>query len=108
MTAMNEKLFEIRQRRGELLARIVVQREQLAEAGAEWDAPLSLVDRGIAGVRYLRRHPLPVVVAMAFILIRRSSAAGLMWGAWRLWKGYRYFSSVTEKKIPPRAELDSL
>jgi YqjK-like protein len=105
---MNEKLFEIRQRRGELRARIAGQREQIAEAGAELDVPLSLVDKGIAGMRYLRRHPLPLAGAMAFILIRRSSAAGLLWGAWRLWKGYRYFSSISEKKMPSRAELDSL
>ncbi|MGB9094005.1 MAG: YqjK-like family protein [Gallionella sp.] len=108
---MNEKLFEIRQHRSELLARIAAQREQIAEAGAEWDAPLALADKGIAGVRYLRRHPLLVAGAMAFILIRRRRAAGLMWGAWRLWKGYRYFSSMPEKipsKMPSRAELDSL
>lgn len=104
---MNEKLHELKQRRGELLARIASQRGQIAEAGAEWDAPLALADRGIAGVRYLRRHPLLVVGAMAFVLVRRSSAAGLMWGAWRLWKGYRYFSSMPEK-MPPRPELDSL
>ncbi len=104
---MNEKLYELKQRRGELLARIAAQRGQIAEAGAEWDAPLALADRGIAGVRYLRRHPLLVAGAMAFILVRRRSAAGLMWGAWRLWKGYRYFSTMPEKK-PSRAELDSL
>jgi hypothetical protein len=104
---MNEKLFELKQRRGKLLARIAAQRGQIAEAGAEWDAPLALADRGIAGVRYVRRHPLMVAGAMAFILIRRRSAAGLMWGAWRLWKGFRYFSSMPEK-LPSRAELDSL
>jgi hypothetical protein len=104
---MNEKLYELKQRRGELLARIASQRGQIAEAGAEWDAPLALADRAIAGVRYFRRHPLLVVGAMAFVLIRRSRAAGLMWGAWRLWKGYRYFSSMPEK-ISSRTELDSL
>ena len=104
---MNKRLFELKQRRGELLARIAAQREQVALAGAEWDAPLALADRGIAGVRYLRSHPLLVVGAMAFVLIRRRRAAGLMWGAWRLWKGYRYFSSMPEK-ISSRTELDSL
>ncbi|MCG6933384.1 MAG: YqjK-like family protein [Gallionella sp.] len=104
---MNEKLFELKQRRVELLARIASQREQVAEAGAEWEAPLALADKGISGVHYLRRHPLLVVGAMAFILIRRGRAAGLMWGAWRLWKGYRYLSSIPEK-MPSRAELDSL
>lgn len=104
---MNERLFELTRRRAELLARIAAQREQLAEIQAEWDAPLTLVDKGMAGVRYLRRHPLLVAGVMAVLLIRRSSAAALMWGAWRIWKGYHYFTSIPEKS-PSRAELDSL
>jgi hypothetical protein len=104
---MNEKLFELSQRRSELLARIAAQREQMAEIEAEWDAPLALADKGMAGVRFLRHHPLLVAGVMTLFLIRRSSAAGLMWGAWRVWKGYRNFTSIPEK-LPSRSNLDSL
>jgi hypothetical protein len=104
---MNEKLFELSQRRSELLARIAAQREQMAEIEAEWDAPLALADKGMAGVRFLRHHPLLVAGAMAFVVIRRHRVAGLMWGVWRVWKGYRDFTSIPEK-LPSRSNLDSL
>jgi hypothetical protein len=94
---MNEKLFELTQRRGELLVRIAVQREQLTEIKTAWNAPLALADQGLAAVRFLRRHPLLVAGTMAFFVIRRHSMAGLMWGAWRVWKDYRDFASVPGK-----------
>jgi hypothetical protein len=94
---MNEKLLGLTQRRGELLARIAVQREEMAEIEAEWNAPLALADQGVAAVRFLRHHPLLVAGAMALFVIRRHSVAGLMWGVWRVWKGYRDFIFITEK-----------
>ena len=39
---MNEKTFELMQSRGELLARIAVQREQMTEIGTHWRTPLAL------------------------------------------------------------------
>ena len=95
--AMNEKLLGLTQRRGELLARIAEQREEMAEIGAEWNAPLALADQGVAAVRFLRHHPFMVAGAMAFFVIRRHKMAGLMWGVWRVWKGYRDFISITAK-----------
>lgn len=94
---MNEKLFELTQRRGELLARISVQREQMTEIETEWSAPLALADQGLVAVRFLRRHPLLVAGTMAFLVIRRHSMTGLMWGVWRVWKGYRDFVSIPDK-----------
>jgi len=100
---MNEKLFELAQRRSELLARIAKQREQLADVAAEWDAPLAIADHGVAAVFFLRRHPLLVAGVTAVILKRRSSAAALVWGMWRVWKGYRYFISGPDK-LPSRSK----
>ena len=94
---MNERLFELTQRRRELLARIAVQREQMTEIEAEWNAPLALADQGLAAVRFLRHHPVLVAGVMGFIMIRRRSAAGLMWGVWRVWKGYRALASIPGK-----------
>jgi hypothetical protein len=94
---MNEKLLGLTQRRSELLARIAVQREEMAEIEAEWNAPLALADQGMAAVRYLRHHPFLVAGAMAFFVISRHRVAGLMWGVWRVWKGYRDFVSIADK-----------
>ena len=104
---MNEKLHELRQRRAELLARIATQREQMAEIEAEWKVPLSLADHGVSAVRFLRQNPLLIAGVVALFVIRRNSLAGFMWGVWRVWKGYRYFTS-RPAKLPTRAELDSL
>ena len=104
---MNKKLHELTQRRTELLTRISTQREQMAEIEAEWKAPLALADHGVSAVRFLRQNPLLIAGVMAFFVIRRNSLAGLMWGVWRVWKGYRYLTSNPEK-FPARAKLDSL
>lgn len=94
---MNEKMSGLMQTRGELLARISAQREQLSEIEAEWRAPLALADQGVVAVRFLRRHPWLVAGVVAVFVIRRRSVAGLAWGAWRLWKGYRDFTSISAK-----------
>ncbi len=94
---MNEKQFELTQRRGELLARIAVQREQMTEIETEWNAPLALADQGLVAVRFLRRHPLLVAGTMVSFVIRGHSVTGLMWGVWRAWKGYRDFVSIPGK-----------
>jgi len=94
---MNGKLLGLTQRRGELLARIAVQREEMTEIEAEWNAPLALADQGVAAVRFLRHHPLLVAGAIAFVMIRRHSVAALMWGVWGVWKGYRDLASIPEK-----------
>lgn len=94
---MNEEMFELMQSRGELLARIAAQREQVAEIGTQWQTPLALADQGMAAVRFLRGHPVLVAGVVAFFVIRRGGVAGLLRGMWRVWKGYRYFALFSEK-----------
>jgi hypothetical protein len=94
---MNEKMFELKQSRGELLARIAAQREQMTEIGTHWRTPLALADEGVAVVRFSRCHPLLVAGVVAFFVIRRRGVAGLVSGVWRVWKGYRYFTFISAK-----------
>lgn len=94
---MNERMLELRQRRGELLARIDAQRGQLAGIASTWEGPLALADRGVSVLRFLRGHPLLVAGAVALIVLRRRGVAGLFRRALLVWKGYRYFSDLRKK-----------
>ncbi len=94
---MNERVLELRQRRGELLARIEVQRGQLAEIAASWEGPLALADRGVAILRFLRGHPLLVAGAAALVVLRRRGVAGVFSRAWQVWRGYRRFADLRQK-----------
>lgn len=88
------------QRRGELLARIATQREQMAGIGARWQTPLALADRGLAAVRFVRSHPVPVAGVVALIVVRRRGVVGLLKGGWRVWKGYRFLAALLKKTLP--------
>ncbi|MDO8261983.1 MAG: YqjK family protein [Gallionella sp.] len=83
---MNSQMFAVMQRRGELLARIASQREQVAEIGARLQIPLALVDLGVAAARFLRSYPVMVAGAIAALLIRRRSVVGVARVIWRVWK----------------------
>lgn len=86
---MNKQMLEVMQHRGELLARIASQREQVAEMGARWRTPLAIADQGLAIMRFLRANPVLVAAVVAIFVIRRRGVVGLMLGTWRVWKGYR-------------------
>ncbi|MDE2117303.1 MAG: YqjK-like family protein [Betaproteobacteria bacterium] len=94
---MNKRMLEVMQRRGELLARIASQREQVAEIGARWQAPLALADQGLAAIRYLRSNPVLVAGVAALLVIRRRGVVGLVRGGWRVWKGYRSLTAFSAK-----------
>ncbi len=96
---MNRRMIDVQQRRGELLARIAAQRVEVAELGARWQAPLALADQGLAALRFLRSKPLLVAGVGALLVIRRRGVAGLVRGAWRVWKGYRFISAFSAKLI---------
>ncbi|MBY0576225.1 MAG: YqjK-like family protein [Gallionellaceae bacterium] len=94
---MNKQMLAVMQRRAELLAKIAVQRGQVAEIGAQWQIPLAAADQGLAVVRFLRSNPVLVAGVAALLVIRRRGVTGLMMGMWRVWKGYRYFTAVSAK-----------
>ncbi|MDZ4201548.1 MAG: YqjK-like family protein [Gallionella sp.] len=86
---MNERLFVLRQCRGELLAKIATQREQVAQLGVRWEAPLAVADKGVAVFRFLHSRPILVVGAVALLAWRGRGVAGLARAGWLAWKSYR-------------------
>ncbi|MHB0926924.1 MAG: YqjK-like family protein [Gallionellaceae bacterium] len=94
---MNKQMREVMRRRGELLASIAAQREQVAQIGTRWQAPLALADQGLAVVRFLRSHPALVAGVVALFVIRRRGVVGLMKSGWRVWKGYRFLTALSER-----------
>lgn len=94
---MNKQMAEVMQRRGELLARIAAQREQVAGIGVRWQAPLAFADQGLTVVRFLRSRPVLVAGVTVLFVIRRRGVLGLLKSAWQVWKGYRYFTAFSAR-----------
>lgn len=94
---MNKQMFAVMQQRGELLARIAVQREQVAEIGMHWQAPLTLADKALAAVRFLRSKPMLVAGAVALFVIRRRGVTGILTTGWRIWRLYKSAISFSAK-----------
>lgn len=83
--------FEDRQqRRQRLIALSTLQRGVMLERLGELRPPLQLIDRGIDGARYLRRHPQWLLLG-AFVAWRLSPAQPLRWlrRGWIAWQGLR-------------------
>lgn len=97
---MNRQMLEVRQRRGELLAKIASQREQVAHIGTNWEAPLAFADNCLTAVRYLRSRPALVASVVALLIVRRRGMMGLARVGWRAWKGYSYFATLSAKLSP--------
>jgi hypothetical protein len=93
---MNDQMFALLQRRNELLARIAMQREQVAELGQRLETPLAFIDRGLAAVSFLRSAPVLSAVLVALLVNRRRILTVLVKGVWRLWKGYRKLSAFED------------
>lgn len=96
---MNKQMREVMRRRGELLASIAAQREQVAQIGTRWQAPLALADQGLAVVRFLRSRPVLIAGMAALLIIRKGGVVmGLARYGTLAWKGYRYFAALSEKE----------
>ena len=93
-------MLDVKQRRSELLAKIASQREQVAQIGTRWQAPLALADQGLAIVRFLRSKPVLVAGVVALFIIRRRGLVGLARSGLLVWKGYRYFATFSAKLSP--------
>jgi hypothetical protein len=84
--------------REELLARCDAQRAEIAALALQWEGPLRIADRVVAGVNYLRHHPVIVgVLVAALAIVQRRN-----WWSWVkrgfvLWRAYRAFRNSTSK-----------
>ncbi len=73
---MNNKLAQLAERRRQLVAQAAVQRTVLAHNMEPWRARLSLVDRGVAVLSYVRRHPILWVGASLLLAALRPGRVG--------------------------------
>lgn len=87
---MNDKLIRLRQRRERLIAQIAMQRLTLAQTVASMRTPIALADRGLAVLRFIKRHP--VLLAGAGMLLgalRPSRVGKWLRGGWLAWQFMR-------------------
>ncbi len=94
---MNRRLARIQARRQQLLGRAQVEREALAREVDALAPAVRVVDYGIAGIDWIRRHPEPVIVAaVAFVLLKPKRAVSWALRGFSLWQGYRRIASLVE------------
>jgi YqjK-like protein len=93
-----DQISEVMRERERLLARCDAQRAEIAVMVPQFEGPLRIADRVIAGINYLRHHPviLGVLVAALTIVQRRH------WWSWAkrgfvLWRAYRTFLNSRSK-----------
>lgn len=87
---MNAHLLQLAHRHGALKARIDAQRETLARQAAPLESALSVADKAVAGVDWLKENPVAVGTVVAVLAILKPSRAW-RWGrrgfiAWRGWE----------------------
>ena len=94
---MSDRSFDLRQRRGELVARIDMQRGQLAEFASDWQGSFALADQGLSIARFLRTYPLLLAGLAVVVVWRKRRVAGLIRGGLLVWKGYRLATRYLQK-----------
>jgi len=97
---MNARLMEITRRRAALVAQAATQRSELGRWVQPWQAPLGLVDRGIALLRRVRTNPLALAVGV-LLLFRLGSGRWSVW-AGRLWTGWQIYQSLHDRQSRSR------
>ena len=97
------RLFKIRAKRTQLLARAAVQRERLAVQLQAWETPLALVDKSIAAARYVRRHPQWIIAAaLLFAVLRPRRAIAMARNGLIAWRAWRWISQSLRGLAPRR------
>lgn len=90
---LTEHVIECARRKERLIARAQRQRSEIAAGLRRWEQPMSVIERGISIARYLKAHPVLVVVAVAAaaVLGRRNFTRWIGSGlvAWRAWRSMR-------------------
>lgn len=91
---MNARRLELAKRRGVLEAHIAAQREAMALHTQPLAAAVAVIDQGLAGVAWLKRHPLAVGGAVALLAVLKPRRA------WRwtrrvifVWRGWQKLHS---------------
>ena len=84
---MKANLIKLDERRTTLVARAATQRAELAQALAPWRGPLTVVDRGLGVLGYIRNYaPLLVGVAAFVVPLRPLLVARLLRRGWLVWR----------------------
>ena len=84
---MNTKPIPLAERRNRLITQAAAQRTALAQHIQPWRIPLKRVDKGLATLRIIRRHPLWLVSGAILLVTLRAERAGKWMGrAWIAWK----------------------
>jgi len=91
---MKLNLNQIAQRRAHLQAQAASQRAELAQQMERFRAPLTLVDRGMEAIRFVRRNPLLLVGASTlFIALRQYGSGKWLRRGWLVWQLVRRLRS---------------
>jgi hypothetical protein len=92
--------MNILQKRERLLALCAAQRDELGRLTQQLDGVIKVADRGIAGVRYLRKHPVACgVVVGLFAVIQRRGMLKWTQRALIAWRAYRAFGKSGFKSV---------
>jgi len=94
---MNKQMIDVMQRRRYLLQRITAQREQIVELSPRLKIPLTLLDQGVAAVRYARSHPFLIGGMVVLTVVRWRGVAWMIKNTWRLWNTYRTVTAFSTK-----------
>lgn len=97
---------ELAQRCDALQARSAELRVVLARESQVIQTPLALADQALAGLRWLKAHPLWVGIVVAVLVVwrpRRVLRLGARaWGAWRLWGRVQRWQATVGPLLPRR------
>lgn len=94
---MNNSMRAVMKRRGELLATIASQRDEISDIAEQLKKPLVFVDQGWSVLRYLGSQPLLTAGLTILVVLNRRGLAGLLRTGWRVWRGYLYFNGLSAK-----------
>jgi hypothetical protein len=94
---MNSQMNKIMLRRGELLARIALQREEAAGFARRLQAPLAAADKGVSLFRYLAANPVLVGAVAALMVARRRKLTAMLAAGWKWWRLYRLFKAYSAR-----------
>jgi len=86
------QMIEVMRQRERLLARCNTQRGEIAALARQWEGPLAMADRAIAGINYLRQHPVVLGILVTFLaIVQRRGWWGWAQRGFVLWRAYRAF-----------------